>query len=66
MTENALLAVAGYSTSGTGRGRGIELLALRSDGQGLAVERRAAVEVEQQEEVVVEVHRRVFFRTGSR
>lgn len=45
MTENALLAVAGYSTSGTGRGRGIELLALRSDGQDLAVERRAAVDL---------------------
>ena len=45
MTENALLAVAGYSTSGTGRGRGIELLALRTDGQDLAVERRAAVDL---------------------
>ncbi|WP_122942648.1 beta-propeller fold lactonase family protein [Brachybacterium sp. EE-P12] len=45
MSTHALLAVGGYSTSGTGRGRGIELLHLHDDGQDLAVERRAAVDL---------------------
>ncbi len=45
MSMNALLAVGGYSTSGTGRGPGIQLLHLRADGQGLAVERRAVVDL---------------------
>jgi 6-phosphogluconolactonase len=45
MSTNALLAVGGYSTSGTGRGPGIELLHLRADGEELAVERRAAVDL---------------------
>ena len=59
MSTHALLAVGGYSTSGTGRGPGIQLLALRAEepgtdadrsgdpgtGSGLAAEPRAVVDL---------------------
>lgn len=45
MTDPALLAVGGYSRSGSGRGPGIELLRLAPSGDGLAVERLATADL---------------------
>lgn len=47
MSTTALIAVAGYSRSGTGRGPGIELLKLSQDGEsaGPTVERLAVVDL---------------------
>ena len=39
MSTHALLAVGGYSTSGTGRGPGIQLLALRAEEPGTGADR---------------------------
>ncbi|WP_262424346.1 hypothetical protein [Brachybacterium sp. Z12] len=47
MSTTALIAAAGYSRSGTGRGPGIELLRLSQDGESVVptVERLAVVDL---------------------